>query len=417
MKTTLEKILKILARAIFRKYRPEVIAITGSVGKTTARQAIYEVLKSTYNVGTNIKNYNNEIGIPLSVIGSTTGGKSLIKWLGIFIKAVSLIVFKNKNYPEMLVLEFGADKPGDIKYLCSLVDVKVGVVTAVSEAHLEFYENIDQLAKEKSDIIAALPENGYAVLNSDDPRVLTMASQTKAQVITFGTQVGAKIQASNIELLQDNFSIKGLSFDVTYENFTENFLMPKVFGKHFISSALSAIAVGSIYNIDLITISKVLRDFETPPGRMKVLPGIKNTTLVDDTYNSSPAAAFQAVLMLAELQAKNKKYAVLGDMLELGSQSEQLHQNLGQLVWQNKIDYLITVGEKSRDIARGAIAVGMNKDNISSFAASKEAGLFLQQRMKQGDLILIKGSRRIGMEKIVKEVMAQPEKAKELLVN
>lgn len=415
MKKLLEQILKIFTKAILNKYSPEIIGITGSVGKTTTKLAIAEVLSTTYNVGTNLKNYNNEIGIPLSVIGHESGNRSPVKWFFVFIKAIRLLIFKDKNYPNFLVLEFGADKPGDIKYLCGLVPVKVAVVTAVAPVHIEFFENIDHIAKEKCDIVRALPKNGHAILNADDTRVLKMGAHTQAEVITTGFAKNLDYSASNFKLNQSD-KINGISFQINTPDGSQDIDMPQVVGKHFVYSALAAIAVGQIYNVDLITIAKILKDFQTPPGRMKVMPGIKKTTLIDDTYNSSSPAAIEALKLLAEIKFGNKKYAVLGDMLELGNNAEELHQQVGKTVAELKIDYLITAGELARDFIRGAKAAGMDKDHIFSFKDSPEAGKFLQKRMQQGDVILIKGSQGARMEYVVKEVMARPEKAADLLV-
>lgn len=417
MKKLLEKILRILTKAILARYNPEVVAITGSVGKTTTKDAIYTVLASTYNVRKNLKNYNNEIGIPLSVIGAEAGGKSLIKWFFVFVQALGLLIIKDKNYPNILVLEMGADKPGDIAYLTDLVPVKVGVVTAVAPAHIEFFENLDQIAIEKGTLVKALPENGFAILNADDKKVFQMGSQTKAKVVTYGLTANVDFQAGDIQISYDSKNISGLSFKLRYQGNTEEVVLPKIIGKHFVGNILAAIAVGKIYDLDLLTVIKSLKDFETPRGRMKLIRGIKKTLLIDDSYNSSPQAATQALNQLAALQvAEGKKYAVLGDMLELGRQAEKFHNHVGQAVAQIKADYLVTVGELSRDVVRGAIEAGMAKDRCFNFRDSPEAGKFLQKRISQGDLLLIKGSRGIQMEKVVKELMAQPERAKELLV-
>ena len=195
-------------------------------------------------------------------------------------------------------------------------------------------------------------------------------------------------------------------------------LLPKVVGQHLVYTALAAIAVGLAHGLNLHAIMESLRKFEPPKGRMNIILGIKNTLLIDDTYNSSPLAAAKALrqLSLINFNQRHKKYAVLGDMLELGGFSEQAHQELGQAVAERKIDYLVTVGEKARDIVRGAVGRGMPKDDCFSFAAAEEAGKFLQPRIAEGDLLLVKGSQGMRMEKIVKELMAEPWRAKELLV-
>ncbi len=422
-KKILESILRLLAEAILDKYHPQVVAITGSVGKTSTKDAIYTVLAPKFKVRKNLKNYNNEIGIPVSIIGAESGGKSLIKWLGVFLKALALIIFKGKNYPEILVLEMGADHPGDIKYLMSFVPVKIGVVTAVAPVHLEFFKTLENIEEEKSQLISNLAKGGFAVLNNDDPRVLQMAQKTSAKVITFGFSANSQIRASGAEISRQFDSnnilkIQGVSFKLNYRDKIAPVLLPNVLGEHIIYTALAAIAVGIIYNLNLEEIIKNLKNFELPKGRMNLIKGIKNTLIIDDTYNSSPFAVTKALYQLGQIKFKSpvKKIAVLGDMLELGSYTEQGHQEVGEAVVRYGIDYLVTVGEMSRDIVRGALKKRMGKDHCFNFKNSVEAGKFLQQRISPGDLILVKGSQGMRMERTVKEIMAEPQRAQELLV-
>ena len=250
-----------------------------------------------------------------------------------------------------------------------------------------------------------------------------MQDNTKAKVFTFGLLSGADIYASDIAIshdvdYKDVSTIQGISFKLHHQGKSLPVLLPKVLGQHLVYSALAAICLGIIYEINLHTIIDNLKKFEPPKGRMHIIKGIKNTLIIDDTYNSSPLAARKALYQLGQiyLNKHHKKWAALGDMLELGSYTQQAHQEIGQAVVDYKIDYLITVGEMSRDMVRGAMRAGMKKDNCFSFKDSGEAGKFLQQRIKEGDLILIKGSQGVRMEKAVKEIMAEPLKAKDLLV-
>jgi len=423
IKKILEFKLRFFAKAILARYNPEVVAITGSVGKTSTKEAIYAVLTSTFNCRRNQKNYNNEIGIPLSIIGAESGGRSILKWIKVFFKAAFLLIKKDKNYPRILILEMGADHPGDIKYLTSFVPVKIGVVTAVGPVHLEFFETIDRIAKEKGTLIKSLAKTGYAVLNYDDKLVKAMAEKTNAKVITFGFLDQADVSAFETSIshdvnYQDVSTIQGISFKLKYQGKTVPILLPKVLGKHLVYTALAAITVGIIYNLNLHIIIDALKNFEPPKGRMHIILGVKNTLIIDDTYNSSPLAVQEALYQLSQinLNQHHKKYAVLGDMLELGSITEQAHQETGEAVVRYGVDYLITVGEMSRDIVRGAVAKGMSKDHCFNFKDSLEAGKFLQQRISEGDLILVKGSQGVRMERVVKELMAEPQRAEELLV-
>lgn len=423
IKKLLEKTLRFFSIKIIKRYKPEIVAVTGSVGKTSTKEAIYAVLASSFSVRPNLKNYNNEIGIPLTIIGADSAGRSIFGWFAVFIKAFNLLIFKDKNYPKILVLEMGADHPGDIKYLVDFIPVNVGVITTVAPVHLEYFKTLEQVAKEKGNLVRSLTKNGWAILNYDDKLVLAMAKTTKAGILTYGLTPQADIYASEINIshevdYRDIATIQGISFKLNYRGSVVPVLLPKVLGEHLVSDALAAIAVGLIYKINLHKIIEGLKGFEPPRGRMHIVAGVKNTLIIDDTYNSSPLAAQKAVYQLSQinLNTHHKKYAVLGDMLELGSYTEQAHQELGEALVRYGIDYLVTVGEIARDIARGAITAGMPEDNCFNFKDSLEAGKFLQPRIKEGDLLLVKGSQGVRMEKIVKELMAEPRKAERLLV-
>jgi UDP-N-acetylmuramoyl-tripeptide--D-alanyl-D-alanine ligase len=194
--------------------------------------------------------------------------------------------------------------------------------------------------------------------------------------------------------------------------------MNNVISETAVYAALSAAAVGIYFDLNLVEVSQSLKNFSLPAGRMSVLPGIKHSFIIDDTYNSSPEAAISAVDILSRIKGEEstEKYAVLGDMLEIGHYTEEGHKILGKKVAQSGINYLIAVGERSRDIIRGAVEAGMDDDYIFYFDYSEEAGKFIQNRLKPGNIILIKGSQGVRMEKIVKEIMAEPDRAEELLV-
>jgi len=425
MKKLLEKILKSLARGILRKYRPDIIGITGSVGKTSTEEAIYTVLKSRFAVRKNIKNYNNEIGVPLTIIGSESGNKNIFSWMLIFLKAMGLILFKNRQYPKILVIEMGADRPGDISYLIKMSPCQIGVITAIGSAgpvHLEFFGKVENLVKEKGEIIKHLAPEGFAILNRDDHYVYPLAAKTKAKVISFGFAKEADIWASELVVsdrlkIENNQPISGISFKINYGGNMVPVFLPGVLGRHQVYAALAAAAVGTIYNLNLVKVAESLKEFKSPPGRMNLIPGIKNTMIIDDSYNSSPVAALAALQVLASINLAGDyhKYAVLGDMSELGSYTEKGHAEVGQYV-ARVADILVTVGEKGKMIAEAARQHNMLSDRVFEFADAQKAGLFLQERIKEGDLLLIKGSQSVRMEKIVKELMAEPLKAKQLLV-
>lgn len=420
MRKILQAKLRILAKLILKKYQPLVIGITGSLGKTSAKEAIFSVLKGRESVAMSHKNYNNEIGLPLTIIGTESAGRSLSGWMGIFFKAIGLILFKDKKYPQVLILEMGVDHPGDMAYLTAIAPPNIGIVTAISYSHLEYFGSIVNIKKEKQVLIENLDNKGLAILNYDNEAAREMAGASKAKVLTYGLKVGADLQAQDIvyNFTKDGYELSGLNFKLNYQGSIVPVFMDNVMSETVLYAALAAAAVGLYFKMNLVEIATALKDFSLPPGRMNVLPGIKHTFIIDDTYNSSPEAALSALDILSRIKIDPaaSKYAVLGDMLEIGHYTVEGHRLLGEKVMAGGIDYLVAVGEKSRDAARAALEAGMSEDNVFHFPNALEAGAFLQDRLKAGDIILVKGSQGMRMEKAVREIMAEPDQAAELLV-
>jgi len=412
----LHYILRTLASRVLKKYRPLVIGITGSVGKTSTKEAVFSALKRHFKVSRNLKNYNNEIGVPLTVLGCEPGGHSVFKWLDVIVKGLRLI-FKKSDYPEILILEMGADKLGDIEYLVKFAPCDIGVVTAVGEAHLEFFGSVENIIKEKQKIITHLKASHLAVLSGDDQNVLTMKSATKAKVITFGFSEQVDVRATDVKVSQKAGQI-GTAFKLHAQGSVLPVFLPNALGREQVRAALAAFAIAGSFKLNLLEIAENLRTYQAPPGRTNLIKGIKSTLLIDDTYNASPVSAKAALDLLAEIQINEgcKKIAVLGAMLELGGYTEAGHQEVGQKAALSGLDMLVTVGEKTKDIIKGALAAGLPEEKIFYFNNNHEAGLFVQEKLETGDLTLIKGSQGARMEQITKELMAEPLRAGELLV-
>ena len=420
MKKIIIKLLHSLTRSVLKKYKPTIIAITGSVGKTATKEAVFVVLSSKYRVRKNAKNYNTEIGLPLTILGTRPPAKSFYKWCRVFWRGLGLLLFK-QAYPEMLVLEMGAGRPGDIAELVGIVKPKVGVITAIAATHTEQFGSVAGVAKEKGKLYRAIDKDGFMVVNQDDKEVIKLAEAGKGKIVSCGITTGDEVavRGSEIAVSRSNENltgISGMSFKLITEGTVTPVLLRDVLGEHQVYPALAAAAVGQIFDIHSVDVAEALGKVIPQAGRMRLLPGIKHTLIIDDTYNASPVSVAAALRAVAELDGEAKKYVVLGDMLELGSLSESEHQKAGKLVAKYKFDVLVAVGEKSRDIARAAHAGGMSHDFIFEFEHAEEAGRFVQDRIEQGDVVLVKGSRAMAMEKIVKEIMAEPEKASELLV-
>lgn len=414
MKKFLQLILRFFAQAVLKKYKPQIIGITGSVGKTSAKEAITFALAKNFRVRANIKNYNNEIGLPLTIFGRQSPKKNLFGWLKLFLFALRLLLWKHKKYPQVLVLEMGVDRPGDIKYLTDIARPNIAILTAIATSHLEFFGSIEKIAEEKRSIFNSLNIHNWAVLNADDERVMKDVDQLNTQKITFGFQPEADIYLHDVKIVK-HFTF-GTSFTLTYRHQDYSFILNNVLGKQHAQAVAIGFAVAIILKLEPAEIIPALEAYKSARGRTNLLPGIKKSWVIDDSYNASPKSSKLAVEILSTMETSGRRLAVFGDMLELGASSEKAHRSLGKQIASSNIDYLFLIGERARDIKRGAQEAGMSEDKIFSFAHTIEAGYFLQDRIKENDIILVKGSRGAKMEQVVYEIMAKPWEAGDLLV-
>ncbi len=368
--------LQVLAHAR-RQRRPDlrVIGVTGSVGKTTTKEVIASVLAQRYSLLKSGGNRNNEIGLPLT-----------------------LMTLQPEH--QRAVLEMGMYALGEIAALCDIAQPQVGVVTNVAPIHLERLGSIEHIALAKAELVRALPPEGVAVLQADDPRVMAMAAQTAAQVVSYGEAATADIRAEAVE----SQGLEGSSFTVriaphplwpgregTYR------LQVGLLGQPAVLASLAAIAVGLVEGLDWSEIERGLR----APGlglRLTSKPGRRGITLLDDSYNSSPPAALAALDLLRPLGPR--RIAVLGDMLELGDYEAEGHRLVGERAAAS-CDLLVTVGSRARGIAEAALAEGLPAQAIHTTVTNEEALACLEALLRPGDVVLIKGSRSMQMEEIV----------------
>ncbi len=413
MKKILKVVLAFLVKKVLKKYRPKIIGITGSIGKTSTKEAIYTVLKHKFSVRKTEGNYNNEIGLPLTILGEKSPGKSIFGWVKIFFRFIALCKKKINDYPQVLILEMGADKPGDIDYLTKLAPCDIGVVTKIAPAHIEFFGTLEKIAQEKKKIVTHMGENGRAILNFDDPRVRQMAKNLSAPVISFGYVDDADVRALDL-LNEKQGADMGIQFKLFYRGSTVPMFLPGVIGEHQIYSALAACAVGLSLGMNLVDIGQALREYRAPKGRMNLILGKKNSLLVDDTYNSSPEAAMAAVEAVSKLNSDLRKVAFLGDMLELGDLASEAHYDLGKKVAQSGFSCLVAVGRFRQDLIQGAKQAGLN--NLYEFENSQLAVLQALDVINNNDIVLIKGSQGSRMEFVTRALMNDPLQAKDLLV-
>lgn len=419
MQRLLRKILRHLAVRVLARYRPIVVAVAGSVGKTSTTRAVAAALARPLGARGSARNHNNEIGVPLTILGEErSGGGSPAAWAGILVRGLSLAYGATRPYPKALVLEMATDAPGDLAYLTAMAPPDVAVVTAVSEEHTEALGDLDGVAEEESTVVRALRPGGTAVLNADDPRVAAMAPLCRGRVLTYGFSEGADVRASRLEsesalgtvFTRFDLLIGGRAFPVNLSD---------AIGEGNVYAALAAAAAALAAGVDPSLIPYGLAQYRPPPGRLRVLPGVRGVTIVDDTYNSSPRAVELALRTFRGLRLgkSGRRVAVLGDMLELGALTEEAHRRVGRSAAESGIGLLLCVGPRSVDIRRAAVEAGMPEERVLHFDDAAAAGRFLQDHLRRGDLLLVKGSRGMRMERIVKELMAEPERAKELLVS
>lgn len=424
MKKTFKKIivwiLQTEAKLVLKKYKPKVVAITGSVGKTSTKDAIYVALSSAFFVRKSEKSFNSEIGVPLTILGCQNAWNNPLSWTKNIFIGLGIILLKN-HYPKWLVLEVGADAPNDIKNIACWLKPDVVVLTkfATIPVHVEFFESPQDLIDEKKKLIEYLKKDGVLIINNDDQNMKLIYPPEGARRILFGFEDGSEIMGSNYQIIYKDFKPKGITFKIDYAGKSVPVILNGILGQHQVLPALAALSVAISQGLNVVTVSQALgkRD-RLQPGRMHLLEGIKETFIIDDSYNSSPVAARKAVETLGDIKIEvlgGRKIAVLGDMLELGKYSTEEHKKLGKTVAIN-CDFLIAVGVRAKEIAEGALLGGMSEKNILQFESSEETGKYLQNFISNGDVILVKGSQSIRTEKVVEEIMAHPEKKEELLV-
>ncbi len=356
-----------------QQFSAQVVGITGSVGKTSTKELTNLVLAQKFTVLKNPGNLNNEIGLPLTLL-------------------------KMNDSHEQVVLEMGMYDLGEIETLCRIARPNIGVVTNVGPSHLERLGSLERIAAAKRELVAALDENGIAILNIDDPLVLGMAAHTRARVFTYGLSEQADLRADRIH----SEGLEGVRFVLHYQNESVHVKVP-LLGRHSVHTALRAAAVGLVQGMHWGEIVAGLQNREAQL-RLVAIPGPHGSIILDDTYNASPDSTIAALNLLQELNA-TRKIAVLGYMAELGAYEEAGHKKVGCRA-ADTVDMLITVGPRADIVAAEAVACGLDATAVHVMADTAAVLEFLKKIATTGDTILVKGSRSMAMETIVNELTA-----------
>lgn len=422
MKSIVVFVLTLEAKLVLARYKPKVIAITGSVGKTTAKDAIYAALAEYSHVRRSEKSFNSELGVPLTILGLENAWKNPLKWAENIIRGAWLLLRK-APYPAWLILEVGADRPGDIRTIARWLKPDIAVITGVSEipVHVEFFESPEEVAEEKRALAEHMKEGGVLVLNGDDARMVELCSEFRGRTVTYGLGKENDFYASHLTVSYEKKKPTGIRFRVNHGEAAFPLSIPETLGRARAYAALAACAAACAAGAPASSVVERLGSWEPTPGRMRIIPGVNGSVLIDDTYNSSPAAVFNAIDTLGGLKKSDeqaRKIALLGDMLELGKYAADAHRSVGAHAASANLDMLVTVGFRSRATGEAALDAGMRDMQVREYEQdeSRRAGRELGMEIQEGDIVLVKGSQSLRMERAVEELMAEPERAWELLV-
>ena len=365
--------LQTLAKAVLAERSVKVIGITGSVGKTMTKEFAAALLSQKFQVLKSEGNYNNHLGLALSLL-------------------------RIEPRHEVAVLEMGMSSLGEIRALTKIAPPDMAVITNISPVHLEFLKTMENIAAAKREILDGTKENGLAVLNGDDPFVEKIAQNWNGRKIYFGFSRGCDIRVENLQKL----GYDGFKFDLVYEKEKRRIRFPFL-SEGSILNLLAALGVARGFSLPLAKIEGAIQSLKPFVQRGILLRLRKNIFVIDDSYNSNPRALEAALRSFSTLPAR-RKVAVLGDMLELGEAAAHFHEEAGQQAKRMGWDVLITVGPLGRFIAEGARSAGMSPDRIFSFTTNDEAADHILSLLREGDLVLVKGSRGIRTEKIVEKM-------------
>ena len=410
LKSIVATLLALVARAVVHRYHPRIVMVTGSVGKTSTKDAVATVLAARFFVRASDKSFNSEFGVPFTILGVQNPWCNPISWLSIVKSSFALLVLPN-HYPNMLVLEVGADRPGDLARITRIATPDAVVVTRLPEisVHVEAYASPEAVREEEFSPAYTLAAAAPLIIPSDDTYILDMAMRTPAHVISYGTSDSAAVHITHINFHSAKGKIIGMHSKVSMDDEHESLVVKGSVGATQLLPVAAALAIARAFLIPLSEAVKSLESYEPPPGRGRLLSGKNNSIIIDDSYNASPAAMEEALATLKAFPHAKRRIAVLGDMLELGRYSVMEHERVGKLAHESA-DVIVAVGIRARAFATAADGV-----EIMLFDNADAAAQALSDLVREGDVLLVKGSQSIRTERIVEALLADPADAARLV--
>jgi UDP-N-acetylmuramoyl-tripeptide--D-alanyl-D-alanine ligase len=400
--------LAFFARLVVRKYKPVVVMVTGSVGKTSTKDAVAAALTESLFVRASEKSYNSEFGVPLTILGAKNPWTSSFAWARVFKEALALVLLPN-HYPKVLVLEVGADRPGDLARILRIATPDVVVVTRLPDVpvHVEAYISPDAVREEEFAPAYALAAGCPLIVSSDDPYAVEMAARLEVSTTTYGTDANANFRIVGEELITDEHKrVVGMQAVLRIGDARETLKVYGALGEQQLLPGAAALACAAALGVPLADALKGLSKYVPPPGRTRLLEGREGAVLIDDSYNASPAAVEEGLKALKLVHAK-RHIAVLGDMMELGRYSVSEHERIGELAAKSA-DIVVAVGVRSRALAASARAAGLSEESVLLYDTAAAASAPLRALVGAGDAVLIKGSQSMRMERITEALLADP---------
>ncbi|MDP2655442.1 MAG: UDP-N-acetylmuramoyl-tripeptide--D-alanyl-D-alanine ligase [bacterium] len=406
LKIIVAGILAFIAGTVIRRYKPRIVMVTGSVGKTSTKDAVATVLSERFLVRKSEKSFNSEFGVPFTILGAKNPWGNPIAW-GSIIKNSLALIFLPNHYPNMLVLEVGADKPGDLSRILRIATPDAVVVTRLPEipVHVEAYASPEAVREEEFSPAYSLSSGAPLIISVDDTYALDNAVRTSARIISYGVTDDATVYVSDVGFYEVDGKVMGMKASVIIDGRKESLVVKGSVGTTQILPVAAALATASAFGISFNEALKALENYEPPAGRGRLLRGKNGSVIIDDSYNASPVAVEEALATLKSFPTARRRLAVLGDMLELGRYSVMEHERIGALASESA-DIIVAVGIRAR-----AFAAAHGSTNVMLFDNSNSATLALPDLIKEGDVILVKGSQSVRTERIVEALLADPADA------